>query len=811
MGVVAQGRGGVTVMCTAGHYSAVMGQSTKRWPADPLETQPPSFSLEEAAAISERIFGLTGSASPLDSERDQNFRVVSREGQSFLLKVSNPADDSGALEMQTQALLHITRQAPDLPVMRPLPALDGRYHAELEGASGHKHLVRLFTFVAGRTVDSVELGPEGLRGFGAMVARMGLGLRGFFHPAGGYRILWDLKNTPDLRPLLDTLPNGDRRVVAERVLDRFDERVAARLPGLRAQIIHNDLTLDNILLDDDHRVTGIVDFGDLTHTALLCDLAIALVSLMWGRPDPLEAAEIAIAGYASIVSLESREADLLGDLVAARLVALAAIAGRRVRRYPENERYIMANIELAWDLLDHLDALGWAEVQARLAASCSPGGGSPPSRPPLATEELLERRRRVLGPALSPLSYDRPLHLVRGSGARMFGADGTAYLDAYNNVPIVGHCHPRVTEAIAEQSQTLNTNTRYLHAGVVELAERLVATMPDGLDTVMFVNSGSEANDIAWRLATAYTGGTGGIVTTRAYHGVTTVTTALSPEAWPAGERPANIETVPPPDGYRGPHRRAEPGWAERYGGYVGDAIAALHERGIRPAACYLDSLFTSDGIFSPPSSYLEDVVRRLHAAGCLLVADEVQSGFGRTGSRMWSFQLSGITPDLVTLGKPMGNGHPVAAVVTRSEIVRDFASRTEMFSTFGGNPVACRAALAVLDVIEDEGLQDRAAEVGSRLRGNLAVVAGRDGRVGDVRGEGLMIGVELVRDNKGLDPAPELARAVTNRMKDRGVLVGTTGRHDNVLKIRPPLVVAAEEADLISDTLGATLAELGS
>jgi 4-aminobutyrate aminotransferase-like enzyme/Ser/Thr protein kinase RdoA (MazF antagonist) len=772
---------------------------------DPLETSAPGFSLEQALAISRRLFGVGASISALSSERDQNFRVLSAEGRSFLLKISNSADDLRVLEMQTEAMLHVARTDPELPVMRPLRSLEDAHHAAVEGAAAGSHFVRLFTFLPGRMMASPALDRAALGHFGSVVARMGVALRGFFHPAGAYRILWDLKHTPDLRPLLETITEKVRRDLVERVLDRFDARVRSPMPTLRAQLIHNDMTLDNVLLNSELRVTGIVDFGDLTHTAAICDLAIALVSVMWGRSDPLEASAAAIEGFTSVTAIDDVEADLLADLVAARLAALVLIANRRVLRYPDNAAYIMGNVDLAWQLLEQLDGLGWSSVAGRMAAACLRRRTPAPPRPRPSTEELLERRRRVLGPALSPLSYDRPLYLLRGEGTRMFDHNGDAYLDAYNNVPVVGHCHPRVIAAIAEQSSTLNTNTRYLHESVIELAERLGSTMPPGLDTVMFLNSGSEANDVAWRLATAYTEGSGGIVTDHAYHGVTAATSALSPEEW-SSRRPEHIETIAAPDGYRGAHRREEQGWAERYAARVDEAVSKLRGRGLRPAALYVDPLYTSDGIFAPPADYLQDVLRRVRAGGCLLVADEVQCGFGRSGSHLWSFESSHVTPDLVTLGKPMGNGHPVAAVVTRAEIAERFASRSEMFSTFGGNPVACRAALAVLDVLESERLREHAQEVGRYLRTRLEALMDCYSSIGDVRGAGLLVGVELVRNGKAREPDPGLTHAVINHMRDHGVLVGSTGRDRNVIKIRPPLVLGFEEADLITQALDASL-----
>jgi 4-aminobutyrate aminotransferase-like enzyme len=382
----------------------------------------------------------------------------------------------------------------------------------------------------------------------------------------------------------------------------------------------------------------------------------------------------------------------------------------------------------------------------------------------------------------------------------MEAADGRRYLDAYNNVPVVGHAHPRVVDAIARQAATLNTNTRYLHEHVVELAERLVAGMPDGLDTVLFVNSGSEANDLAWRLATLYTGADAGLATAWSYHGVTAAIADVTASEWPDRQQPAGVEVFDAPDTYRGRYAKADDGRAE-----IEAAVGRLADRGRRPAALYVDSTFTADGIFVPEPAIVAEIVAAARDAGALFVADEVQSGHGRTGE-LWGFSRWGVTPDIVTLGKPMGNGHPIAAVITRSEIVDRFGASTTFFSTFGGNPVACAAALAVLDVLDDEGLVARAATVGDRLRSELAALAVRHEAIGDVRGRGLMTGVELVTDRGSREPAADLAKRVKDEMAERGVLIGTTGRHGNVLKIRPPLCINSDEADLIVATLDAVL-----
>jgi 4-aminobutyrate aminotransferase-like enzyme len=410
---------------------------------------------------------------------------------------------------------------------------------------------------------------------------------------------------------------------------------------------------------------------------------------------------------------------------------------------------------------------------------------------PAAESAMIERRQRLLGPAYR-LFYEHPVHIVRGEGVWLFDAQGRRLLDAYNNVPVVGHCHPRVTEAVVRQTRLLNTHSRYLYDSLIALAERLTASMPDGsgLDTVMVVNSGSEANDVAWRLATAATGHAGAIFTEHAYHGVTAAITDLSPEEWPQGFRSPNGETLA---------LSASGGSLESE---MARALEALDQRGLGLAATYIDAGFTSDGIRMPPREQVEALVRQTQAAGGLFVADEVQAGHGRTGEHLWAFEQYGITPDVVTLGKPMGNGYPVAAVIARKDIFDRLGATTDLFSTFGGNPVAAQAALAVLDVIEDERLIENAARVGSRLLRSLEAVAERHPAIGEVRGRGLLVGVELVGD--GPEPAPDaaLAERVVDELREAGILIGRTGRHENVLKIRPPLVFADEHADAVADAL---------
>jgi len=764
---------------------------------DPLESTPPAFGEEAARQILRAGFGVESSSlNPLAGERDQNFRVDTADGQRFLFKISNPADGRSILEMQAAAFRHIERVDPGLPVMRALPTAAGESWVEVPGPDSRTYLARLFTFLPGQVTANTALTTEAIWSHGQLTARLGRALRGFFHPAADYEILWDITHVPKLRPLLTHVSDGPRRAQVEWVLDRFEARVAPALPGLRAQVIHGDMSLDNVLFDDDLRVSGIVDFGDMTHAPLVCDLAVAVADVLHGRDDALDAAAAIIGGYVSVTPLEDEEAGLLADLVAARLATEVTVTAWRQVLYPDNVAYAASGEPGARAFLDAIEAKGIDTVARRFREACR---RLPYQRS--ATRDLLERRHRAL--PRSPLFYEHPVHLVRGEGVWLFDPDDRRYLDCYNNVPVVGHSHPRVVQAVTEQQRLLATHSRYLHEAIVELAERLQATLPPELDAVMVVNSGSEANDLTWRIARAATGRAGAVVTACAYHGLTEATHALSPEEWAKGEQPAHVATIPAPDGYRGRYRREEGEWAQRYAAHIDDAARALGGHGF--AAIYLDPACTADGILSPPVTYLREAAERVRALGGLLVADEVQAGHGRSGTHLWSFQASGIEPDMVVMGKPMGNGFPVAALVVRSGLLEAVPEEIELFSTFGGNPVACAAALAVLAVIEDEGLVANAARVGSHLRQGLLTLAERHPLIGDVRGEGLLLGVELVDEAR--TPAAGDARQVTEAMRERGILLSATGPAGNVLKIRPPLIFQPEHADLLLQALDEVLA----
>ncbi len=767
-----------------------------------LTAAPPAFGELEAAELARTVFGVAGAVTAAASERDQTFLIDGP--RPAVLKISNAAEDPARLDMEALAAQRVALVDPELPVALPWlvpgtghsPTDPAAYRAATPGTDGGVHHLRMYDRLPGRaSVDGATLGDRAIRDWGAVAARVGRALRGFWHPAASRVMLWDVQHALRLRPLLHHVADDEARGLVAESLDRFEAVVTPVWPSLRAQVIHTDLCASNVLVDDDGRVTGIIDFGDTSHSALVVDLAAVLETMVVGRDgdEVFRAARLALDGYESVTPLEPDERRIFGELLAARMCAAIVVPASRAALYDDPDALQAELREAGVALLRLFAERGWDEV-GRLLGGREPGRG-------WSVPALAERRARVLGPALTGLSYREPIHAVRGDGVWLSDADGRRFLDAYNNVPVVGHGHPRVVEAIVRQARRLNTNMRYLHETALEVAERLQASTGGALDTVMFVNSGSEANDLAWRIARAATGGDGGICTDFAYHGISEAITALSPEDWSGRTPPAHVRTWRPPDRLRGAHESLDD---------FGAALEGLMEAGHLPALSILDGVLTSDGIVDLSPGVARELVGLARDAGALWVADEVQGGHGRTGAGLWSYERLGIEPDIVTLGKPMGNGHPVAAVITRRDLAERFGRTTDFFSTFGGNPVAMAAALAVLDVIDDERIVERARDTGEYLVGRLRAVAATAPLVAEVRGIGLAIGVEIVRPG-GLDPDAAATAEIVEGMRARGVLIGTTGRHRNVLKIRPPLVFERRHADLLVETLEESLASLSS
>lgn len=747
-----------------------------------FESPRPEADTGIAEEVAREIFGVVGTATALGGERDANFRIESTEG-AFALKIANAADNPDSVAVQVLAMEHARAVDPSIPIPSVRRTVAGQPIGSFV-IGAQTHCTQLVGFLGGYHPEAPS-SPAFRRSLGTTLARLSRALRGFDHPGVHRPLIWDVTSLADLAPKLEFVEREAHPLLA-RHLDRFIEDVAPRLPLLPAQAIHGDSHSANLLVgaDDPDRVSGLVDFGDMSHGPRVLELAVSAAYQTFGS-DPVTAIAQMVAAYHAHDPLEAMEVGLIPDLAIARLVQSYLISAWRVTVDPDNAEYILSD---QTDVLAALRSLDGVDLDAAgnvLRRAC--GWPTPLHR---SRAEALSARKRLLGPALA-LSYDTEVRLVAAEGVWLTDIDGHRLLDAYNNVPHVGHNHPQVTNALTRQARTLTTNTRYLVNGVLDYAERLAGLLPGELSVVMFVNSGSEANDLAYQIARTVTGHQGVVTTEHAYHGTTWATASMSPEELD----PAKLEAWSVRIG--GAATLAAADAAGRVAAETDVALAELGRRGESPAMFIADSVFSSDGIFSVPTGYLAAVYSTVRAAGGLCVADEVQAGFGRVGTRFWGFSADEVTPDIVTLGKPMGNGHPMGAVITTPAIAEAFAASWHFFSTFAGSPVAAAAGMAVLDVLEDEGLPARADEVGAYLRAQIASLSSHS--IVDVRGPGLFIGVELTDS--------EAAGQVVNTMRDLGVLVGRTGRRGNVIKIRPPLVFSERNVDQVVAALAQALA----
>lgn len=768
-----------------------------------LNPSAPTFSADTVAAVARSGFGLNGTLRPLYSERDQNFRLTEPDGQAWVVKVANAEEPEAVLDAQLRAMIHVAATAPDLPVPRVRPAADGALWARLTDDAGRSHPVYALTFLPGEIAANRSLSTADHHRIGVAVARLGQALSGFFHPAAGNPgLLWDIRNVGLMRPGARHL--GPLQARAEALIDDFAARVLPRLPALRAQVIHGDIHDHNLILGEANAITGLIDFGDMFHGPVIFDLADALADFLTD-PARIEPVWDALAGgFASVTPVTADELDLLYDLACMRLLVSVLVNAIRTAESPGQPNYLAEAGFGGLAAFEAVLAMGRDRAMGILARAT----GHLVPRNPQPVARLIERRKKVMGSDLY-VFYDPPLHIVRGEGVRLFDADGRAYLDCYNNVPILGHCHPRVVQAITAQSRILNTNTRYLGEQVLDYAERLGALTDGELTACAFVNSGSEANDIAWRMARAWTGAQGFITQEFAYHGITEAIDAVSPSASRTGQLAPHVRTILAPDGYRGRYRHGTPDIGERYAEDADHAIRSLAAAGMRPAAVIVDSAFMTNGILEPCPGYVAGVFARVRAAGGVCIADEVQAGFGRMGRHFWGYRHHGVLPDIVTIGKPAGNGHPIGVVLTRPEILDHFVTTTAFFSTFGGNNVSCAAGLAVLDAIRDGNLVENAGTTGAYLKAGLLRLMDRHPVIGDVRGTGLAFGVELVRDRDTREPAPQALQRLLNLMRDEGLLAGGEGVHGNILKMRPPIVFGRAEADIALAALDRALARL--
>ena len=583
---------------------------------------------------------MTGEFTPLEGERDQNHRVTTADGKSFVLKVAAAGESEGAVDFQIAALRHLERTSPDLPVPRVIASKAGNDREWIAAADGTRHMLRLLSWLPGAPVS--QGGPltvNALRNVAAFQARLARGLRGLFHPHARHFVAWDMQRALLLDPGVQAWVADDAKALCADFSARVGRDVLPRLPALRAQVVHSDGHADNLLRasPDTDAIVGVIDFGDMVHAPLVQDLAVTLASFARHGEMSLDNAVAQVESWNAVLPLMDDELEILHDLTLLRLATALALYDFRIHATEGPAAWLTQERPDIVHALTKFLALDRAEVHERYRAACGRVGRAPAD---VDIERLRERRARALGPSYR-LFYDRPVHLVRGEGVWLYDADGRRYLDCYNNVASVGHCHPHVVAALSRQAATLNTHTRYLHDNVVRYAERLAGTMPGDLSVCYFVCTGTEANDLAIRIARVVSGHEGVIVSDDSYHGNSNVVGAASTCMYPKSEQPAWLATVPPPNGYRGEYRYGTPDIGPKYAAQIDAAIAQLEQRGQGAAAWLCDVIFDSNGTILPPPGYLEYTAGAIRAAGGLFIADEVQSGFYRTGDEMWGFRYA--------------------------------------------------------------------------------------------------------------------------------------------------------------------------
>jgi 4-aminobutyrate aminotransferase-like enzyme/Ser/Thr protein kinase RdoA (MazF antagonist) len=777
----------------------------------PTSPTRPTFAASQLASLLREHWGLSGELHELGSYADRNYLIRNEAGVPCVVKLSY--DPREVIELQTAALQHLADRASAALVPGVIPTLDG--HTQLMAIDDADRVctLRVLGFMDGQLWSALEAPTPALRvALGAALAQLDLDLADFEHPAMYHSQVWNLCEAEWIADELHVIAAGHRRELVVDAIAQFRARVVPRLRELPRQLIHGDANDQNLVVervDGAFVLRGIFDFGDACAAPAICELAIAL-AYVGMVPEAIQACAEVCVGYHQRRPLSTLELDLLYDLIRMRL-AVSVVSSALARANEPDNAYVVASETEAWSLLGKLTEFGRRAITKYIGNAC---GLALPIRVPGAQSRtrLLAKRRGRLGPSLS-LSYAEPLYIRRGEGSWLFDEHDHGLLDCVNNISHVGHCHPRVVAAATRQLATLNTNTRYLHEGILSYAERLSHTLPHKLSVVFMVCSGSEANELALRLARAHTGGHDVAVVDGAYHGNTTTLIDISPYKFngPGGQgQPAWVHVLDTPDPYRSPHGNDGRACALP----LASMAAAARARGSKLAAFICEPMLGCAGQVVLARGFLAAAYEHARAAGAVCIADEVQVGFGRVGTTMWAFEAEGVVPDILTLGKPIANGHPVGAVVTTPEIAASFATSRqacsggmEYFNSFGGNPVSCAIASAVLDVILDEDLQGNARRTGTWL---IDAIRGLDELgirgIGDVRGRGLFLGVELVEDRETKAPAAARAKAVVEHARGRGVLLSLDGPAHNVIKIKPPMCFGPVEAQILVHTLAAAL-----
>ena len=706
--------------------------------------------------------------------------------ENYILKVyPNKKQEVDFAIAENEILLHLHSEKNNA-FPKPVSNVNGEFLTVFHQNEETKN-ARLLTFLNGTFLGDEKHTKNLFESFGRFLANTDVHLKSSRNYVIEARQLkWDLQHFLLNEKYISYISNPENQKLVNYFFQQYKIHVLPQIHQLRKQTIHGDANEWNVLTNN-NQVSGIIDFGDSCYSQLINELAIALAYALQGKTDPIVWAVPLIAEYHKIFPLEKKETDLLYWLIAARLCTSVCNSAFEKSQRPENT-YTQISEKPAWKLLQK-----WVKINPLFAQNeFRKAAGFQPSSVKTSDEILTEREKSVS--SIFSVSYKKPLYLESAAFQYMFDKYGNTFLDAYNNIPHVGHSHPKVVEAGQQQMAKLNTNTRYLYDLLNNYSAQLLRYFPDSLNKVFFVNSGSAASDLALRLARNFTGGKKIAVLEHGYHGNTSAVIEISHYKFAGKGGLGASELVlplPMPDTFRGEFKNENAGFL-----FAEKAIEKIQTSPEKIAAFIAEPIVGCGGQVPLAKGYLKSIYEAVKNQGGVCISDEVQTGFGRLGNVFWGYEEHNVIPDLVILGKPMGNGHPIGAVVCTSEIAEAFNNGMEFFSSFGGNPVSCAIGQAVLNVIEEEKLQQNAKNVGNYYLRELSKLQQKYACIGDVRGSGLFIGFEFVKNRLTLEPDTQLAQKVKNELREKFILVSTDGPYNNVIKSKPPLCFSKENVD---------------
>ena len=739
-----------------------------------------------------QYYGLIVSLQKLNGYDELNYLLLDNNNKKYILKISDERQALIFLDAQVKIINHLKNSPIANKFQQFILNKQGQELTQIV-LNNIPAYFRILTYISGECWVNIKNKPRSLcSNLGQFMGIMDKSLQHFSHPAMHRHYTWDISNASEANNKLMYIKNHEQRRIAGYFLLQFDTEVLPILPTLRHAYIHNDANDYNVLVDESN-ITGLIDFGDMVYTALINNLAVTCTYAMLHEEDPIEVASLIVAGYHQVNPLTTQELDILFYLITARLCISVTQSAFHATIDTNNAHHFITQ-KPAWDLLYKLIKINPIKAQDCFRKSANYAGVINHND----YDALLNLRHKSIGKNLS-ISYKKNVKIIKSALQYLYDDKGRTFIDCVNNPAHIGHCHPVLVRKMQKQLATLNTNTRYLHNLIIEYAQKLTATLPPSLSVCYFVNSGSEANDLAIRMSRNFTKQKDIIVLDYAYHGTSTICMEISPYKFNSigGAGKMNwIHIATNPDLYRGLYNYDDIQAGEKYASNVLDIIDNLKKENKLPAAFICETLLGVGGQIPLPKNYLKNVYNYVRKAGGVCIADEVQVGFGRLGDAFWGFELQDVIPDIVVLGKPIGNGHPLAAVIVTKQIADAFNNGLEYFNTFGGNPVSMETGLTVLDIIINEKMQAHAKEVGNYLMDLFKKLMAKYPIISDVRGHGLFIGVELVKNRITKEPAVNEINFIVEKMKEFGFLLSTDGPLHNVLKIKPPLPFNKQNSD---------------